>query len=338
MAYIFTISLLGVFFLGFPVRMLMKRFDIVHKSNKAIKQVSNRTVPYGGGISIGLVVISMLWYLFFYGSLSTLVDGHQLTGITIAIFTLLVGGVLDDIWDLPARWQIVFPVLAAITTIAGGIRFDTLTNPAGGIISLKHSLLIADAVIFVWLLTMMMTTKVLDGLDGLVTGITAIGAIIMFFLVRQPQWFDLQAQTVSVVVAGALVGFLLWNTHPAKMFLGQGGSLLAGYFLALLAILSGSKVMITVLVLGVPLLDLLRVVIIRSARGKSILTGDNEHLHYRLMESGLSHRQTVFLLYAIALLFGMSALFLQNKQQLMALLFLFVLMLLVAMWFERQRK
>jgi UDP-GlcNAc:undecaprenyl-phosphate GlcNAc-1-phosphate transferase len=198
--------------------------------------------------------------------------------------------------------------------------------------------LFADLFAFVWLFGMMFTTKFLDGLDGLVAGIVTIAAVVMYLVSLQPQWYDPQVAMLSIIFAGTCLGFLIWNFNPAKIFLGEGGSLMTGFILGCLAIISKSKIAVTFMVVGIPMIDVIRVIIIRLRKGKPVYMGDREHLHYRLLESGLSHRQSVLLLYAISSLFGMIALFLQTERQFIALAFLFILMLLIGMWLSKRER
>lgn len=195
---------------------------------------------------------------------------------------------------------------------------------------------LADILVFLWLFGMMFTTKFLDGLDGLVTGIVAIAAIVIYLLSLQPAWYDPGTAALSIIFVGACLGFLIWNFNPAKIFLGEGGSLMTGFILGCLALMSNSKIAVTIMVVGIPMVDVLRVIVMRLRKGKPVYMGDREHLHYRLLESGLSHRQAVLLLYAISSLFGMTALFLQAEHRLIALSFLFVLMLLIGLWLSKR--
>ena len=158
----------------------------------------------------------------------------------------------------------------------------------------------------------------------------------IFFLSRQPEWYQPEVAILAVIFFGACLGFLVWNWHPAKIFLGEGGSLFTGYVLGVLAIVSGGKIATTLLVVGIPMLDVLRVIIRRVQKRKPIFVGDNEHLHFKLIDSGLSQRQAVLLLYSISFLFGITTFFLQSKQKLIALSFLLVLMLLIGVWFSRR--
>ena len=185
---------------------------------------------------------------------------------------------------------------------------------------------------------MMFTTKFLDGLDGLVTGVVAIGALIIFFLSRDPRWLQPEVALVALIFAGACLGFLVWNWHPAKIFLGEGGSLFTGFVLGTLAIISGGKIATTLLVMGLPALDVVRVIARRAQKKTSVFAGDNEHLHFKLLRSGLSQRQAVILLYSLSLIFGLSALVLQTTYKLIAFGILLLVMLLAAAWFARAER
>jgi UDP-GlcNAc:undecaprenyl-phosphate GlcNAc-1-phosphate transferase len=256
---------------------------------------------------------------------------------------LIVGGIFDDKYNLRPRLQIVFPILAALIVIIFKIGPTSITNPWGGVINLANlqfaSLIsLADVLVFVWLMGVMFTTKFLDGLDGLVSGVVGIGALMIGFLSLQDKWLQPEVATLAFVFAGVMLGFLFWNFYPAKIFLGEGGSLFTGFILGSLAIISGGKIATTLLVIGVPMLDVVRVVIMRLKAGRPFYKGDSEHLHFRLLQSGLSQKQTVWLFYIISFLFGITTLFLQSRQKLMALLFLFVLMLCLGLWFSWKRE
>ena len=144
-------------------------------------------------------------------------------------------GVLDDKFSLNPKWRLLGTVVAVIIAIAGGVGIDKITNPFGGIwyldfwqISLGafgRILVVADLIVFLWILGMTYTTKVLDGLDGLATGVSAIGALILFFIASGDRWHQPDVALVALVLAGSCLGFLVWNFDPAKIFLGESGSL-----------------------------------------------------------------------------------------------------------------
>jgi UDP-GlcNAc:undecaprenyl-phosphate/decaprenyl-phosphate GlcNAc-1-phosphate transferase len=330
------------------VRHTMRHFGIVDKPKTEERKIHKKQIPLGGGWAIFFSFFIVIALLVSRGSIGEDIPVRSLVGIFIASVFLMIGGILDDKYRLRPRYQILFPILACIVVIFFGIGIESISRPAGGVLSLvEYNITIAglgklavfaDVVVFFWLMGMMFTTKVLDGLDGLVTGIVAIGAILVYIVSKQPQWYQPEVGLVALVFAGACLGFLVWNFYPAKIFLGEGGSLFTGFMLGILAVISGSKIATTLLVMGVPILDVARVIFRRIQKKKSIFIGDSEHLHYRLLQSGLTQKQAVLLLYGISFLFGMTTLFLQSREKIIALSFLFVLMLLAGVWFSKKRE
>ncbi|MEK7122283.1 MAG: MraY family glycosyltransferase, partial [Patescibacteria group bacterium] len=201
----------------------------------------------------------------------------------------------------------------------------------------RYFTVFADLLTFVWLFGTMYTTKLLDGLDGLVSGITVIGAmtiglVSLLFFVNEP------TAVLSFLTAGAFAGFLIWNFNPAKIFLGEAGSVLAGFFLGVLAIISGAKFAIALLILGIPILDTAWIIFRRIVIEKrSPFQGDRKHLHFRIVDAGFTQRQTVFLLWAVSALFGVSALFMQTRQKFAALILLVAVMLFLILFIRWRR-
>lgn len=327
------------------------------------RKIHQQPTPLLGGVAVfaGLFIVLFLFVVLAPQSLV----GHylqlkQLIGVFIGGFILVAGGILDEKYNLKPSHQMVFSIAAVLAVIACGVGVREITNPFGGLsageagtISLVswektffwwHGTayrlsLPADLITFIWLLVIIYTTKFLDGLDGLVSGITVIGALTVAFLATLTKWYQPEVALMSVIVAGAFLGFLFWNWHPAKMFLGNSGSTLAGFLLGVLAIISGSKIATTLLVLGVPVLDVAWVVGRRIVwEKKSPAQADRKHLHFRLLDVGFSHRGAVLFLYLVSALFGVAALFLQSKEKVIALIILGVFMVGLAVFAINRRK
>lgn len=339
-AFILTLFLTGL------VRALMQRWRITDNPRQEKRKIHKRKIPLGGGLALFVAFFLTVTLAYADQRIGQDVLPRHLIGLCVGGLILMIGGILDDRFRLRARTQIWFPIAAALAIILFGIGPHEITNPLGGTFDLSrvrvsfsglgNLILLADIITFFWLMGMMFTTKFLDGLDGLVTGVVGIGALMIFFLSRQETWFQPEMSFLSIILVGACLGFLCWNWHPAKIFLGEGGSLFTGFILGSLAILSGGKIATTLLVVGIPMLDVLRVIIRRIQKRNSIFKGDKEHLHFKLIDSGLSQRQAVLLFYTIALLFGMTTLFLQSSQKMIALLLLLILMLLISIWFSKK--
>lgn len=298
---------------------LARRFEIVDRPGEE-RKIHLTPMPLLGGLApyLSLVLVLGGLLLWFPNLFAPEVPAKKLIGLMLGGLILMLGGFFDDKYNIKPAKQIVFPVLATLVVIASGIGIHEVTNPFGG--TLKFALWQTHLFTFIWLMGMMYTTKFLDGLDGLVSGLTTIGALMVFLLTMTVQWFQPSVGVLSLIIAGAFCGFLFWNFHPAKIFLGEGGSLLAGYLLATLAIISGGKIATTLLVLGIPVLDTAWVIVRRIFWDKKSPTlADHKHLHFRLLEAGFSHRQAVIVLYVFATLFGALTLVLQSKEKFVAL-------------------
>lgn len=347
-----AIVLLGSFFLSLIstvlVRSLMIRLRIVDRPKAAKRKIHKKSIPLGGGLAIYAVLCIALLVLYQGNVIGALFTSREIAALLLGSTVLIIGGLIDDKHPMHPGYQLLFPVIATLIVMIYGIGPTQITHPFGGTLHLDRwtfsfgaigtFVVLADILVFLWLMGMMYTTKLLDGLDGLVTGIVCIGAITVFFLTRQPEWFQPEVGYVALAFAGACLGFLIFNWHPANIFLGEGGSLLAGFVLGFLAIVSGSKIATTLLVVGIPVLDIIRVMVRRWQLKRSVFEGDNEHLHFKLLQTGLSQKQTVLLFYAMALLFGLIGLYLQSSQKIIALVFLVVLMLLLGVWFTKKDK
>jgi UDP-GlcNAc:undecaprenyl-phosphate GlcNAc-1-phosphate transferase len=188
----------------------------------------------------------------------------------------------------------------------------------------------ADIFTLGWLLAVLFATKFMDGLDGLVTGQTTIGAGLIAALTLSAAFFQPPVTILAILVAAAYLGFLPWNIHPAKQFLGESGSVIAGFALGFLSIVSGAKLATALMALGLPLVDVAVVMIGRLIRRVPLWQGDRTHLHFRLLEAGLSQRQSVVLLWLIALAFGIAALTLQTRGKILLLLALILVTVLLS--------
>ena len=160
-----------------------------------------------------------------------------------------------------------------------------------------------------------------------------IAAIIIFALSLTNDVAQPETALLSIIFAGALAGFLIFSFHPARIFLGEGGSTFIGFILGVLAIISGAKIATALLIMGVPLLDVAWVIIRRVFKEKrSPFWADKKHLHFRLLDMGLSHRQAVTFLYVVTGMFGITSLFLSTKGKLIALVVLSIVMVLLALF------
>lgn len=349
MFYLFIF--LSTFFLSlifsYCVRAVALRAKIIDYPERAERKVHKTPTPLLGGVAVFLAFFIVL------GLLAVLTDklwiGHiaskQLVAVFLGALVLMIGGYFDDKYNLPPVWQTIAPSLAAAIIVLGGITITFITNPFGGTIDLatytRHFALSgvagpilqynlrlpADLITFAWLSGMMYTTKLLDGLDGLVSSLTGVGALVIFAFTLFTKYYQPDVALLSIILAGACFGFLLLNRHPARLFLGEGGSLLLGFLLGVLAIISGGKIATTLLVVGVPFFDMIWVILRRLFwEHRSVTTADDKHMHFRLLKLGLSQNQVVILMNIIPATFGAVGLYLQSKTKLFLLGFLLIFM------------
>ncbi|MBI4363348.1 MAG: undecaprenyl/decaprenyl-phosphate alpha-N-acetylglucosaminyl 1-phosphate transferase [Candidatus Doudnabacteria bacterium] len=322
-ALAFFVSFVGTFLVA---RVAIRRKILDYPDEK--RKFHDQPTPTLGGFAI---FGSFFLVTLFIGILAGyLLNGNiplrNLIGIWAGGLILMIGGYLDDKYQLPPKYSILFPILATLSIISSGIQAVSVHNPLTGDIVLVSSLS-SSVIVFAWVMTMTYTTKFLDGMDGLVTGISSIAALVLFGLSLTSQVQQPQTALLAIIFAGSLLGFLILNFYPAKIFLGEAGSTFTGFMLAVLAIISGGKIATAVLVMGIPLLDMVWVILQRIGSRQSPFKGDRKHLHFKLLDLGFSQPQAVIFLYALTGIFGATALFLQSLGKLVALGILILLMI-----------
>ena len=345
MYYFLIAFILSLVFTFFTLK-LAKKLNIVDKPEEE-RKFHNREVPLLGGLAIFLSFWLVVGYLVFFTEIiQKHIEPRELIGVFVGSLVLMILGFFDDEKNISPGARLLISCLAVGVTVIGGVDLQKITNPFGGVINLEffrvdmfgygHIFIIADLIVFFWLLGMMYTTKILDGLDGLTTGIVFIGSLIIASLSSTVKFFQPETATLALVLAGSCLGFLFFNFYPAKIFLGEGGSLLLGFLLGVLAVIAGGKIATALLVMAIPILDLVRVIFMRLRHGQPIYKGDRRHLHFQLIDAGLGHRQSVILFYLIAFAFGFTTLFLQSWQKLLVLGLLSVAMLVLGFYLAKK--
>lgn len=291
------------------------------------RQTGNATalspVPRGGGIPIFLAV-SITSSLF-------LPSDKHLLGIILASLLTLVVGVWDDLKDISPQLRLVTNIFAAGIVVSAGIGVAYISNPFNQtIIDLSlfrwdfiflgnHSLwYLADILAIFWIVLCMNIVGWSAGVEGQLPGFVAISAIFIGILgIKFSQ--DIQQWPVIILagaVAGAYLGFLPYNFFPQSIMPGYSAKSLAGFFLGVLAILSGAKLATTILLLGVPLIDAGFVILKRLASHRSPLAGGPDHLHHTLLKLGWSRPSISVLYWTLSLVLGTVSLFLNSQQKL----------------------
>ncbi len=294
------------------------------------RRVHQRPIPRTGGLAVAtsFVTVGVLGFIasqvFDIALPGRPVRSAEIAGLMIGVAVGALIGYIDDRYQLRARWQFIAQFLLAGIALVSGIRIDRLPNPLGeGPIFFDGSTIgtiAAVAATTLWIVGMLNSANFVDGLDGLLTGIalvavTTLGVISLFVPPVQPV-----VAILCALLAGALLGFLPYNFHPARVFIGTAGVFAVGYALAVLSVLGTAKVAVALLVLGVPVIDTFWIIIRRVAQGRSPFDADRGHFHHRLLDLGLTHRQAVLMIYAICIVLAGLSLALSGRGQISAFL------------------
>ena len=266
------------------------------------RRVHNKPMPRFGGIALyaGIMV-----------GLAVFAHGHaHVDAIMVGCTLTYILGAVDDIKGMKPIIKFVGQAVCASVVFAMGLRVEFVTNWFGeGRMDL--GIAVCYIVTVIWLVGITNAVNLVDGLDGLAAGISAISALSIAYISYIHGWYF--PTTCMMVLAGACVGFLPFNFHPAKTFMGDGGSQLLGFALAALSVLGTVKsatlvvLVIPVLVLGHPIFDTLMAIIRRTLRHQSIGTADKEHLHHRILRAGFGQRRAVLLMYSLSGIMGITA-------------------------------
>jgi len=324
----FAVAALLSFVLTPLARGLARRVDAIDLPEE--RRVNTRPVPRAGGIAVAASFLLTTTALVALDALVGIwgpdadLAGPSLAALLVGGAVAAVVGMLDDRFDLRARWQLAGQVLVAGVPVVLGISVGAVANPLGpGSIRLDG--ILGAVFVLVWIVGMMNSINFIDGLDGLSSGVAMIAALVLGIISVVGPRSEPFVAIACVVLAGALLGFLRWNFHPASIFIGTSGVMFVGYTLALLSILGSAKVAVALLVLGVPIIDTFYVIVRRLATGRSPFVPDRGHIHHRLLDLGLSHAATVLLIYAICAGLGVLSLLLTGTGQLYAFLGVFLL-------------
>lgn len=329
----FVLSLILSLALTPLARFLAQKYQLAIPQPRP-RDVHGKPIPRLGGIAlfISFWLIVIAYWLLAPGKLHFVDEkilgiDKNLLGVFLGSLILIIVGVVDDLKGVKPWPKLFWQTAAAYLVVAFGIKIWWLSNPLGGasIILDNWTYLLVP----LWIVIIINVINWLDGLDGLADGISLIALIVLGFLSIAPNVSQPATALLCVILAGAALGFLFFNFNPAKIFLGDSGAMFLGFMIAVAAIISGAKLATAALVLGIPILDALWVVGRRIISGKSPMVADKLHLHHRFLEIGLSQRQTVLILYAIAAGFGVVALQNGTHGKLVAALWLLAIMVIM---------
>lgn len=301
------------------------------------RRVHETPIPRTGGIAVAatFVIVGVAGLainaVFHFAPALREVRTPQLIALFLGVGLGGLLGYLDDRLQLRARWQFIGQFLLAGIAVALGIGIERFPNPFGGAPYQVAGNAVLDlagygidigvaAITTVWIVGMLNSFNFVDGLDGLSGGIALIAVVTLGIVSLTGEAVQPTVAVTCGLMAGSLLGFLRYNFHPARVFIGTAGVFAVGYALAVLSILGTAKLAVALLVLGVPIIDTFWIIIRRTMAGRSPFSADRGHFHHRLLDLGLSHRQAVLLIYAICVVLAALSLILPGSSQLTAFL------------------
>jgi UDP-GlcNAc:undecaprenyl-phosphate GlcNAc-1-phosphate transferase len=282
------------------VRAVARRLGILDRPDRP-RKVHTRPVPSLGGLAIYVAFFApFAGFLFYQNAISDQLLLHLRDAIALfaASTVVLAVGMMDDVRGLSTRYKLSIELLAALLLFFTGYQIRAVSNPFGGPIDLGN--LCLPVTVF-WLMGSSNAFNLIDGLDGLAAGVGLFACATIFFVAII--FGNTLTALFMISMAGALLGFLLFNFHPASIFLGDSGSLFLGFVIGAIALKGSQKsatvvaLLIPVLALGLPIMDTVLAILRRWSQRLPISHGDRQHLHHRLLSLGLSHRHAVWVLY-----------------------------------------
>ena len=264
------------------------------------RKVHKKPIPRLGGLAI---------YLAFMIAVCSMLDfSKEIVGLLLGGTFIVIVGIIDDFISLPAKVKLLGQILAACILVAFDIRIDFITDPFGDFIFLEY---LAIPVTIFWIVGITNTVNLIDGLDGLAAGVSTIATVTILLVALQSG--DLPVVFLTAALAGASLGFLHYNFNPARIFMGDTGSMFLGYMFAAISVIGAVKsaatiaLIVPILALGLPILDTTFAIVRRYRGGVPIFKPDKGHLHHRLLAMGFSQRQAVLLMYVFSAFLGLAA-------------------------------
>lgn len=292
------------------------------------RKVHKKVMPRLGGLGIFLS--------FFIGFMIFLPETMAAWPILVGAIIITATGVLDDLFELSPKMKLAGQLLAAGVTVLGGVQLEFITLPfSDARIEFGY---LAVPITIIWIVAITNAINLIDGLDGLAAGVTAI-ALLTISGLAVTMGSPLLA-LIGFLVFGSTLGFLVYNFHPAKIFMGDTGALFLGYMISVISIMGLFKnvalfsLIVPIIILGVPILDTVFAIVRRVVQKKPISAADKFHLHHCLLRLGFSHRQTVILIYAMSGMFSIAAILFTRATMWGSTVIIFTLLILVELIVE----
>lgn len=305
---------------GFIIAMVLTLFLVPLVRRKAIaagfydapgeRKIHKYPIPRLGGIAIWLGFTLALGLISQFKWSNEL--GSALPGVLAGGAIIFVLGLLDDLFTLSPYLKLVIQFVAALTAFGLGVQINTLDLPGAQLLILNAMSL---PVTVIWLVGLMNAMNFIDGIDGLAAGVTTLSALtltVIAIFTNQPS-----SALLAALLAGSSLGFLVFNFHPARIFMGDSGALFCGFVLAAIAVTGVLKTKVVVMllpmfVLSVPILDITYSVFRRLLRGQNPFLPDADHIHHQFLKAGVGQIRTVTYLYSLCVIGGLVAVWYVN--------------------------
>ncbi len=303
------------------------------------RRIHKTPIPRLGGVAIYMSIVLTLTLLIAiagrFPKNARFGEGGML-GIAAGGTIIFILGLLDDLESIPAKLKLLVQIMAGCVAYTLGVRIKSIPIPVhmnfdfgpihilGGVpIELGQ---FSMALSVIWLVGIANAVNLIDGMDGLAAGVSAISALTIWSVTLAPSLDRPYAALMSAILAGGLMGFLRWNFNPARIFMGDSGAYLTGFILAAVSITGVIKgaaaatvivptFMLVGLILFFPILDTTFAILRRVLKGKSIFSPDAGHIHHRLLNTGLNQKSVAYLIYFVSSLCGLIACYFVGQQE-----------------------
>jgi UDP-GlcNAc:undecaprenyl-phosphate/decaprenyl-phosphate GlcNAc-1-phosphate transferase len=302
------------------IKKLAIKIGAIDKPNE--RKIHTDLRPRLGGLAIFIGV--------FFSLVFVQPQHEHLLELSLGALIILITGILDDIYQLKPLVKLIGQLAAAITVVSSGLIIDKITLPFIGVVHLESFSIVIS---ILWIIGVTNAINLIDGLDGLAAGVSTIAltSILIMAIID----YRMIVVYICIALIGSNLGFLVYNFYPAKIFMGDTGALFLGYCIAVVSMLGLFKnvalfsFIIPIIILAIPIFDTVFAIIRRATTGQNIMEPDKKHLHYQLLNAGLSHRAAVLLIYGISALFGLLAILFSNSTLTTSLVILIIILLLV---------
>ncbi len=341
-AAVFLIAIIGTAAVTPLVIKLAWRVDAVDYPDG--RRVNTKPTPRLGGVAIFIGLILALGFIVVVNVIDPdllhirgLNKDINYYGVGVAMVVIFITGFFDDVYQIRPLVKFLGQIIAAIIACASGVLFSHFLNPFGpGVIDIGW---LAYPVTVFYLVAFANIINLIDGLDGLASGVVLICAGALFFLSVTRGGMD--AAIMAIALVGVCGGFLFFNFYPAKIFLGDSGALLLGFSLGLVSLFGVVRatalisLLIPVVIAGIPVIDTFTSIVRRLRAGQHIFSADKEHVHHRFINLGFSQRTTVLIIYGISIVLAILAILISQDHSPLRIVYVVILIVVVALFIWR---